>query len=126
MSISKVFLCPTNSPPGSASSWSALRSCSGCCWSGGAAGISRKPPYVPYPALRPATVGERLPVVRDGQEGTAWGTAINLHRGGRTSTGSEGCQTIHPDQYKAFLSTVYMEMARLRQKTVTYILTENK
>jgi lysozyme len=77
-----------------------------------------------YPALRPATPGEKLPVRRDGQPGTSEGVAINIHRGGRKTTSSLGCQTIHPDQWDAFLNLVYAEMDRHGQKTVPYLLIE--
>jgi hypothetical protein len=87
-------------------------------------GISR--PGGGYPALRPATEGEALPVTRDGLSGEKKGIAINIHRGSRTSTSSEGCQTIHPDQWDAFLKLVYGEMARAGQTTVPYVLTEQK
>jgi lysozyme len=82
-------------------------------------GISRGPGY---PALRPATPGEKLPVTRDGQPGDHFGIAINIHRGSKTSTSSEGCQTIHPDQYPAFIALVYQEMARHGQTTIPYCL----
>jgi lysozyme len=76
-----------------------------------------------YPALRPATKGEVLPVTRDGRAGTATGIALNIHSGGRNSTSSRGCQTIHPSQWPAFQSLVYEEMSRHKQTTVPYILT---
>lgn len=86
-------------------------------------GISRGPGY---PALRPATPGEALPVRRDGQRGTSEGIAINIHRGGRNTTSSLGCQTIHPDQWGAFIALVYAEMDRHGQKTVPYLLIEQQ
>lgn len=85
-------------------------------------GISRGPGY---PALRPATKGEVLPVVRDGQ-GDSLGVAINIHKGGYKTTSSEGCQTIHPDQWQGFINLVYSEMSRYGQKTIPYLLLENK
>jgi lysozyme len=76
-----------------------------------------------YPALRPATKGEKLPVTRDGRAGTTTGIALNIHKGGRDSTGSRGCQTIHPSQWAAFINLVYAEMSRHGQTTVPYVLT---
>jgi lysozyme len=74
-----------------------------------------------YPALRPATEGEKLPVMRDGKGG--FGVAINIHRGGFTSTSSEGCQTIYPDQWQEFISNVYRLMDENGLDTVRYVLT---
>ena len=78
-----------------------------------------------YPALRPATKGEALPVTRDGRAGTTTGIALNIHKGSRTSTSSRGCQTIHPSQWDAFINLVYLEMSRHDQSTIPYVLTEN-
>ena len=50
---------------------------------------------------------------------------INIHKGGFTTTGSEGCQTIFPDQWLSFQTLVYSEMDRSGQATVPYILVEN-
>lgn len=55
-----------------------------------------------HPALRPATPGEALPVWRDGIENPRPGIACNIHRGGRTTTSSEGCITVHPDHWDVF------------------------
>lgn len=84
-------------------------------------GISKGPGY---PALRPATPGEQLPVTRDG-EGDSMGVAINIHRGGYNTTSSLGCQTIPPSQWQAFIALVYSEMNRHGQKTIPYLLTED-
>lgn len=86
-------------------------------------GISRGPGY---PALRPATPGEQLPVVRDGVTNPRPGVAINIHRGSINSTSSEGCQTIHPSQWAAFVSLVYAEMERHGAKRIPYLLIENQ
>jgi len=73
-----------------------------------------------YPALRPATPGEALPVVRD-DVGESTGVAINIHRGSYNSTSSLGCQTIYPAQWDEFITAVY----RLMGKTINYHLIEN-
>lgn len=91
-------------------------------------GVSRDRPgrIVSYPAFRPATPGEQLPVSRDGiPAGPRPGVAINIHRGGLNSTSSEGCQTIHPRQWDSFYHLVDTEMSRLGLKTFDYILAEN-
>ena len=75
-----------------------------------------------YPALRPSTKGERLPVTRDGQTGDAWGIAINIHKGSRTRTSSEGCQTVWPDQWAEFIRKVYFFMDEHAQRTIPYVL----
>ena len=78
-----------------------------------------------YPAFRPANPAESLPVTRDGQ-GDSMGIAINLHKGGYNTTSSEGCQTIYPSQWPAFVSLVYSEMDRAGQKTIPYLLVEEE
>ena len=80
----------------------------------------------PYPALRPATLDESLPVIRDGQSGIGKGIAINIHKGGYNTTSSEGCQTVHPDQWQEFIDTVYKQMDQFGQRTIPYYLTEFK
>lgn len=78
-----------------------------------------------YPALRPATPGEALPVDRDGVKNPRPGIAINIHRGGTSSTSSEGCQTVPPDQWDEFLRTVSEAMEDFQIRTVPYVLIEN-
>lgn len=85
-----------------------------------------------YPALRPATPNESLPVTRDGKKGRSLGVAINIHRGGSVKstsprvTSSLGCQTIPSEQWDSFIGLVYGEMDRYSQKTVPYILTSEQ
>jgi len=86
-------------------------------------GISK--PDGGYPALRPSNPQESVPVTRD-DEGDSMGIAINIHRGGYNSTSSLGCQTIYPTQWDAFINLVYSEMSRYNQKTIPYLLTENR
>lgn len=83
-------------------------------------GISR--PGGGYPAFRPATRGEALPVYRDGESGISKrpGIAINIHKGGYNTTSSEGCQTIHPSQWDAFHALVSMELKRHGLKKFWY------
>ncbi len=83
-------------------------------------GISR--PGGGYPAFRPATPGEQLPVTRDGIVNPSPGIAINIHRGGRNTTSSEGCQTIPPTQWDAFHALLMKELKASGQKTFPYIL----
>lgn len=76
----------------------------------------------PYTAL---VQGGPVTVTRDGGvEETGW-FGINIHRGGLRSTSSEGCQTIPPAQWEAFIALVASELKRNNAKTVTYVLTSN-
>jgi lysozyme len=83
-------------------------------------GISR--PGGGYPAFRPATKGEALPVIRDGEDGRSKrdGVAINIHKGGYNTTSSEGCQTIYPPEWPAFHALVHMELKRAGLKRFWY------
>lgn len=78
-----------------------------------------------YPAFRPATPGEELPVKRDGIADPKPGVAINIHRGGHNTTSSLGCQTVPPQQWDAFYAALAGELKRYGQKTFPYILHEN-
>jgi len=80
-----------------------------------------------YPALRPATPGEKLPVRRHGEKqvpSARPGVAINIHKGSLNSTSSAGCQTIYPTQWQAFISMVYDQMGRAKQDIIPYLLIE--
>lgn len=85
-------------------------------------GISR--PGGGYPAFRPATRGEELPVMRDGILYPKPGVAINIHRGGYNTTSSEGCQTLPPSQWAAFYAALAGELKRHSQTTFPYLLVE--
>lgn len=47
---------------------------------------------------------------------------INIHRGGRNTTSSLGCQTIPPEQWPAFIALVQQELKRHAQKELPYLL----
>ena len=47
---------------------------------------------------------------------------INLHRGGRTSTSSAGCQTVPPSQWKDFYAMVRGELKSSGQANFNYFL----
>lgn len=54
---------------------------------------------------------------------------INIHRGGNTTTSSEGCQTIPPDQWPAFIALAVDQARRLfgdrwDRTVIPYVLTE--
>ena len=85
-------------------------------------GLSR--PGGGYDALRPDTRDESLPVLRDGDTRPTRGIAINIHKGSYNSTSSEGCQTIHPDQWIQFINEVYQAMDMEGQKRIPYLLIE--
>ena len=74
----------------------------------------------PYKAL---VQGDAVTVLRDGGKEETGFFGINIHRGGITRTNSEGCQTLPPAQWPAFISLVESEMKRNNAKTVSYVLT---
>lgn len=49
---------------------------------------------------------------------------INIHRGSYGSTSSEGCQTVHPDQWESFIGLVDGDMKRHNVLMIPYLLTE--
>ena len=87
-------------------------------------GLNRKP----YRALRQAS---DVQVYRDGHPGVIFTDNpknrfwINIHKGSRNSTSSEGCQTIWPDQWESFIALAYRLMDEQKTKVIKYILVEN-
>jgi lysozyme len=79
-----------------------------------------KPESQRYTALVQAAP---VTVSRDGSGDDSGWFGINIHRGGRSTTSSLGCQTIPPEQWESFISTVASEMKRAGVKSISYLLT---
>ncbi len=68
-------------------------------------------------------------VTRDGgKEESGW-FGVNIHRGGYNSTSSEGCQTLHPDEWDIFYPAAKAQAITLwgdnwKKNTVLYVLIE--
>jgi hypothetical protein len=78
-----------------------------------------------YPAFRQAAP---VTVIRDGSpdyEDSGF-LGINLHKGGRTTTSSLGCQTLPPTQWEDFRATGYKLLADAKQSVFNYILVERQ
>lgn len=73
----------------------------------------------------------KVTVLRDGDpdyEDSGY-FGINIHRGGNTTTGSEGCQTIYPLQWQSFIQLAKDQVVRLfgarwNKVTLPYVLVE--
>lgn len=86
----------------------------------GVHGLS-KPKPLQYRALVQAA---RVTVHRAaGANDTGW-FGINIHRGSRTTTSSEGCQTIWPEQWAEFIDGVALALAREHATSIPYLLVE--
>ena len=81
------------------------------------------------PSGHPALVQRagKVTVIRDGISGDYEETGffgINIHRGGNTTTSSEGCQTLPPDQWPVFYANVRAALSSYGQAVLTYVLIE--
>lgn len=81
-----------------------------------------------YPAI--CQRAGKVTVIRDGKGEDTGMFGINIHKGGYKGTSSEGCQTIHPDQWQRFINTanrlcegVYGK--NYKKEVLTYVLIEN-
>lgn len=71
-------------------------------------------------------IGGKVTVTRDGNppyDDTGF-FGINIHRGGYNTTSSEGCQTVHPDQWAGFIGKVdeLVKALGLGATTIPYAL----
>jgi lysozyme len=80
-------------------------------------GITTRPD--PYPAFVQA---DRVTVKRDNGRLDTGFFGINIHRGGRNTTSSLGCQTIWPDQWDAFFELAKGEMIKHTRFIIPYCL----
>lgn len=78
----------------------------------------------PYPAFVQA---DQVTVLRDDKPGEYKGWfGINIHRGGRDTTGSAGCQTIPPDQWMEFRKILEAELKAAHIVNFSYVLIDAK
>ena len=81
-------------------------------------GINRGNPYTALVQAAPVTV------YRGDKEETGW-FGINVHKGSRNSTSSEGCITLPPGpNWDGFIALAQAEMKRNNAKTVSLVLTQ--
>jgi hypothetical protein len=82
-------------------------------------GINRGNPYKALVQAAPVTV------LRGDKEETGF-FGINVHRGSRNSTSSEGCTTLPPGpNWDGFIALVDTELKRNNAKTLSYVLVSN-
>lgn len=86
----------------------------------GVHGLS-KPRYRQYRALVQASP---VTVTRDGAGEESGFFGINIHRGGKATTSSEGCQTLPTEQWSSFFGLVESEMKRCEKTAIPYLLTD--
>jgi hypothetical protein len=85
--------------------------------------ISKDPETHPhYPALVQAAP---VTITRDGDDHTYTDYfGINVHRGGRHGTSSEGCVTVYPSQWDEFYSLVVTTMARYSRREIQLVVSD--
>jgi len=87
-------------------------------------GISR-PKDKQYPALVQAS---GVTIKRDGStvvRPDQW-IGLNIHKGGLSTTSSEGCQTVVREQWDDFFEEVKRELKEWRQSEIQYVLIEKQ
>ncbi len=67
----------------------------------------------------------KVAVSRDGAGEETGYFGINIHRGGKNTTSSEGCQTIQPLQWEAFIALVRQQMKQYGKRDIPYVLISN-
>jgi hypothetical protein len=72
-----------------------------------------------YTAL---TQAAKVTVSRDQEPEQTGYFGINIHKGSMKSTSSLGCQTIHPNQWAAFIALVQSELKKNKQTVIPYLL----
>lgn len=79
-------------------------------------------PYWAYRQAGPVTVlrdGATVPETKTDPGSWPW---IDIHRGGYNTTSSEGCQTIHPDQWPEAKTKGYAAMDAAASTIINYVL----